>query len=159
MHRSVEESLLRNADKKPWKGIWWTPVTRHHLIAVEFGRPLIMNLNDCDVETLHHDDFIDQEDCAGLAVHTYTPGPVHVHFFLRYVEPSKIMGRIHLSPYSALPTGQQNMHEVLRIHVYEDRCPADGLQNCPDLLFRPRHRENFWASLTHLNYYTAVYVE
>ncbi|KAF5127085.1 Cutinase transcription factor 1 alpha [Metarhizium anisopliae] len=139
IHRSVQESLLRNADKKPWKRIWWTPVTRHHSIAVEFGRPLIMNLDDCDVETLHHGNFIDQEDCAGLAVHTYRPDPVHVHYFLRYVELSKIMGRIHLSLYSALLTGQQNMPE-----------------NCPDLLFRARHRENLEASLTYLNYYTAV---
>lgn len=52
-------------------------VTRDLFIAVAFGRPLIINLDDCDVETLDHDDFIDQENgCVGLAVHlirsTYT---------------------------------------------------------------------------------------
>ncbi|KID86240.1 Ctf1 transcription factor [Metarhizium guizhouense ARSEF 977] len=87
MHRSVQASLLRNADKKPWKRVWWTPVTRDYSIAVAFGCLLIINLDDCDVEKLHHDDFIDQdEDFAGLAVHTYTPDPVHVHFFLRSTE-------------------------------------------------------------------------
>ncbi|KAG8410989.1 Transcriptional activator of fatty acid utilization [Metarhizium acridum] len=153
MHRSVQASRLSNADKKLWKRIWWTLVTRDRSIAVAFGRPLMINLDDCDVETLQHDDFIDEdEDYERFAVHTYTPDPVHVHFFLRYVELSKIMGRIQSSLYPTLPTGQQNMPEVLRI----DRCLADWLQNCPDILLWPRHRQNFWASLIHLNYYTAV---
>lgn len=153
MHRSVEASHLSSADKRLWKRIWWTLVTRDRSIAVAFGRPVIINLDDCDVETLEHDDFIDDdEDYERFAVYTYTPEPEHVHFFLRYVELSKIMGRIQSSLYSALPTGQQNMPEVLRI----DKSLANWLRECPDTVFWPRCQPNFWASLLHLNYYTAV---
>jgi hypothetical protein len=153
MHRSVEASHLSSADKKLWKRIWWTLVTRDRSIAVAFGRPVIINLDDCDVEALQESDFIDDdEDHEWYAIYTYHPDPSQVQFFLRYVELSKIMGRIQTTLYSASTIGHQNMAEVLRI----DKSLTNWLRDCPDILFWPRCRQSFWASLLHLNYYTAV---
>ncbi|KAK9445284.1 Ctf1 transcription factor [Metarhizium brunneum] len=90
-----------------------------------------MNLDDCDVETLHHDGFIGQEDCAGLAVHTYTPDPVHVHFFLRFpLSTGSSETKLHDSWNH--PSRDMAFHAAKMIsRIVEDLAAQDHLRHCP----------------------------
>ncbi|KAI8630583.1 fungal-specific transcription factor domain-containing protein [Xylariaceae sp. FL1651] len=150
MHRSVEGSQLSKADKRLWKRIWWTLFTRDRSVAVALGRPVNINLDDCDVEMLTEDDFIEDEpdNASGFA-----PDPIHVNFFLQYVKLCEIMGLVLSQQYSVASRGRrQNAIDL----THSDMALADWLQNCPKIVYWEMPRHHFWSALLHSNYYTTL---
>ncbi|GAW10931.1 hypothetical protein ANO14919_002690 [Xylariales sp. No.14919] len=150
MHRSVEGSQLSNADKRLWKRIWWTLFTRDRSVAVALGRPCNINLEDCDVEMLTEDDFIEDEPDNAVG---FSPDPIHVHFFLQYVKLCEIMGLVLSQQYSVASRGRrQNAIDL----THSDMALADWLQNCPKMVYWEMPRHHFWSALLHSNYYTTL---
>ncbi|KAI1337433.1 fungal-specific transcription factor domain-containing protein [Xylariaceae sp. FL0016] len=150
MHRSVEGSQLSKADKRLWKRIWWTLFTRDRSVAVALGRPVNINLDDCDVEMLTEDDFVEDEpdNASGFG-----PDPIHVQFFLQYVKLCEIMGLVLSQQYSVASKGRrQNAIDL----THSDMALADWLQNCPKTVYWEMPRHHFWSALLHSNYYTAL---
>ncbi|KAI0444783.1 fungal-specific transcription factor domain-containing protein [Xylaria telfairii] len=150
MHRSVEGSQLSDADKRLWKRIWWTLFTRDRSVAVALGRPCNINLEDCDVEMLTEEDFVEEEpdNAIGFAV-----DPIHVHFFLQYVKLCEIMGLVLSQQYSVASRGRrQNAIDL----THSDMALADWLQNCPKMVYWEMPRHHFWSALLHSNYYTTL---
>ncbi|KAI0478955.1 fungal-specific transcription factor domain-containing protein [Xylariaceae sp. FL0804] len=150
MHRSVEGSQLSKTDKRLWKRIWWTLFTRDRSVAVALGRPCNINLEDCDVEMLTEDDFIEDEpdNASGFA-----PDPIHVQFFLQYVKLCEIMGLVLSQQYSVASKGRrQNAIDL----THSDMALADWLQNCPKTVYWEMPRHHFWSALLHSTYYTAL---
>ncbi|KAI1192657.1 fungal-specific transcription factor domain-containing protein [Nemania serpens] len=150
MHRSVEGSQLSNVDKRLWKRIWWTLFTRDRAVAVALGRPCNINLEDCDVDMLKEDDFIEDEpDIASR----FAPDPTHVHFFLQYVKLCEIMGIVLSQQYSVASRGRrQNAIDL----THSDMALADWLQNCPKVVYWEMPRHHFWSALLHSHYYTTL---
>ncbi|KAI1821889.1 fungal-specific transcription factor domain-containing protein [Xylaria intraflava] len=150
MHRSVEGSQLTYADKRLWKRIWWTLFTRDRSVAVALGRPCNINLEDCDVEMLTEDDFIEDEPDN---VAEFPPDPIHVNFFLQYVKLCEIMGLVLSQQYSVASRGRrQNAIDL----THSDMALADWLQNCPKAVYWEMPRHHFWSALLHSNYYTTL---
>ncbi|KAI0405007.1 fungal-specific transcription factor domain-containing protein [Xylaria palmicola] len=150
MHRSVEGSQLSSADKRLWKRIWWTLFTRDRSVAVALGRPCNISLDDCDVEMLTEDDFIEDEPDNAVG---FAPDPVHVHFFLQYVKLCEIMGLVLSQQYSVASRGRrQNAIDL----THSDMALADWLQNCPKMVYWEMPRHHFWSALLHSNYYTTL---
>ncbi|KAI2635201.1 fungal-specific transcription factor domain-containing protein [Xylaria nigripes] len=150
MHRSVEGSQLSHADKRLWKRIWWTLFTRDRSVAVALGRPCNINLEDCDVEMLTEDDFLEEEPDNATV---FPPDPVHVHFFLQYVKLCEIMGLVLSQQYSVASRGRrQNAIDL----THSDMALADWLQNCPKVVYWEMPRHHFWSALLHSNYYTTL---
>ncbi|KAI1268747.1 fungal-specific transcription factor domain-containing protein [Xylariaceae sp. FL1019] len=149
MHRSVEGSQLNKMDKRLWKRIWWTLFTRDRAVAVALGRPCNINLDDCDVEMLTEDDFIDDEDPTS----EFAPDPIHVNFFLQYVKLCEIMGLVLSQQYSVASRGRrQNAIDL----THSDMALADWLQNCPKMIYWEMPRHHFWSALLHSHYYTTL---
>ncbi|KAI1360508.1 fungal-specific transcription factor domain-containing protein [Xylaria arbuscula] len=150
MHRSVEGSQLSATDKRLWKRIWWTLFTRDRSVAVALGRPCNINLEDCDVEMLTEEDFIEDEpDNIGV----FAPDPIHVQFFLQYVKLCEIMGLVLSQQYSVASRGRrQNAIDL----THSDMALADWLQNCPKVVYWEMPRHHFWSALLHANYYTTL---
>ncbi|KAI1128240.1 fungal-specific transcription factor domain-containing protein [Nemania abortiva] len=150
MHRSVEGSQLSNADKRLWKRIWWTLFTRDRSVAVALGRPCNINLEDCDVEMLTEDDFIEDEPDSTVE---FPADVIHVHFFLQYVKLCEIMGLVLSQQYSVASRGRrQNAIDL----THSDMALADWLQNCPKVVYWEMPRHHFWSALLHSNYYTTL---
>ncbi|KAI1736583.1 fungal-specific transcription factor domain-containing protein [Xylaria scruposa] len=150
MHRSVEGSQLSDVDKRLWKRIWWSLFTRDRSVAVALGRPCNINLEDCDVEMLTEDDFIEDEPDNAIG---FAPDPVHVHFFLQYVKLCEIMGLVLSQQYSVASRGRrQNAIDL----THSDMALADWLQNCPKTVYWEMPRHHFWSALLHSNYYTTL---
>ncbi|KAJ3573061.1 hypothetical protein NPX13_g4836 [Xylaria arbuscula] len=150
MHRSVEGSQLSATDKRLWKRIWWTLFTRDRSVAVALGRPCNINLEDCDVEMLTEEDFIEEEP-GNLGV--FAPDPIHVQFFLQYVKLCEIMGLVLSQQYSVASRGRrQNAIDL----THSDMALADWLQNCPKVVYWEMPRHHFWSALLHANYYTTL---
>ncbi|RFU34870.1 hypothetical protein B7463_g1443, partial [Scytalidium lignicola] len=57
MHRSTAATNLPKKDKSLLKRLWWILVLRDAFCGALFGRPLRINLAQCDAETLTEDDF------------------------------------------------------------------------------------------------------
>ncbi|KAK9321564.1 fungal-specific transcription factor domain-containing protein [Lipomyces orientalis] len=77
MHRDALPSHLDDSEKALWRRIWWVLVVRDGFCAALLGKPLRINMSQCDVEHLRLDDF-DRDhdllsDVAGLS-----GGLVHV---------------------------------------------------------------------------------
>ncbi|KAI0506218.1 fungal-specific transcription factor domain-containing protein [Xylaria bambusicola] len=150
MHRSVEGSQLSAADKRLWKRIWWTLFTRDRSVAVALGRPCNINLEDCDVEMLTEEDFIEDEPNHADG---FAPDPIHVQFFLQYVKLCEIMGLVLSQQYSVASRGRrQNAIDL----THSDMALADWLQNCPKIVYWEMPRHHFWSALLHANYYTTL---
>ena len=149
MHRSVESSLLKVADKRLWKRIWWTLFTRDRSVAVALGRPLHINTDDSDVEMISEDDFIEDDDPNN----ENRQDPLHVQFFLQYVKLCEIMGLVLSHHYSVASKAQRR--KVINL-THSDMALADWLQNCPKEVYWESPRHHFWAALLHLNYYTTL---
>ncbi|GAP90261.1 putative cutinase transcription factor 1 alpha [Rosellinia necatrix] len=150
MHRSVETSQLCSADKRLWKRIWWTLFTRDRSVAVALGRPCNINLEDCDVEMLTEEDFIEDEPDNTVG---FSPDPIHVQFFLQYVKLCEIMGLVLSQQYSVACRGRrQNAIDL----THSDMALADWLQNCPKMVYWEMPRHHFWSALLHSNYYTTL---
>ena len=146
MHRSVEDTPLSRPDKRLWKRIWWTLFTRDRSVAVALGRPVQINTDDCDVDMVTEDDFIEDEEDQSAK---YPPNPVHVHFFLQYVRLCEIMGLVLSQQYSVSSKGRrQNAIDL----TSSDMALADWLQNCPKEVYWERPKHNFWSALLHANY-------
>lgn len=57
MHRDNHCSTLMDHDKRIWRRLWWILVQYDVMIALAYGRPLAVNLEDSDVSLLTNSDF------------------------------------------------------------------------------------------------------
>ena len=138
------------ADKRIWKRIWWTLFTRDRCVAVALGSTLLMNADDCDVEMIREEDFIEDDDPN----HEIGQDPLHVQFFLQYVKLCKIMGLILLQQYSvASKTRGESAIDL----THSIMALTDWLRDCPVEVYWELPRHKFWSAVLKLNYYTTMF--
>jgi Fungal specific transcription factor domain len=140
MHRNAEESKLSGADKRLWRRIWWTLFTRDRSAAVAFGRPVMINMDNSDVEMVSEDDFLDDHNTQFTNSRT---GRLQVQFFLQYVKLCQVMDLIFLRNYSIEPRTRQQKAMDLTECVMK---LSDWLQNCPEELKWEQVNHNFWSA-------------
>ncbi|KAJ6118231.1 cutinase transcription factor 1 alpha, partial [Penicillium samsonianum] len=154
MHRTVEQSHLRKSYKRLWKRIWWTLFTLDRSIAVALGRPTNIDLQNCDVEMLTEDDFV-EEDADGVdRLNVFSPNPVHVQFFLQYVKLCGIMGIVLAQNYPVVSKEQRN--PTAGLTTCSDTALTEWLRDCPQIVYWEAPRHHFWAAILHSHYYTTL---
>lgn len=52
---------MSETDKKVWRRIWWCLFEKDRNVSIAYGRPLVIDLNDCDVPMLTVEDFNEDE--------------------------------------------------------------------------------------------------
>ncbi|KAF4154382.1 hypothetical protein CNMCM6069_009400 [Aspergillus lentulus] len=155
MHRTVDQSYLSKSDKRLWKRIWWTLFTVDRSIAVAFGWPTYIDLQNCDVEMVTEDDFVEDNADGVDRSNGLASDSVHVQFFLQYVKLCVIMGHILDQHYPAGPKEQQRP-AVHSTAARNDISLADWLRNCPQIVYWEAPRHHFWSAILHCNYYTTL---
>lgn len=147
LHRNIQNSGLSITEKRLRKRIWWTLFTRDRALAIALGQSVSINLDDCDIETLTEDDFIENDrNEAGSEF----PCTVQVQFFLQYLKLSKLMGLI-VNKYSKLAGNCQVQNDIVPVGLALSR----WMQECPMSLRWERSRHHFWSAVLHLHYFTA----
>ncbi|PVH95794.1 hypothetical protein DM02DRAFT_731630 [Periconia macrospinosa] len=58
MHRDAEPSTLVDYNKRMWRRVWWLLVQCDFLVSLQYGRPLSINLEDCDVQPPQASDYV-----------------------------------------------------------------------------------------------------
>ncbi|KAL2857625.1 fungal-specific transcription factor domain-containing protein [Aspergillus pseudodeflectus] len=152
IHRSVTSSVLSLPEKRLYKRIWWTLFTRDRLLSVCLGRPMAINLADCDVELLQDQDFDEVED--GGSPGAYPANPIHTSYFTQYVKLCKIMGEIFATYYSA--TSKVANKDATETHLQYDQRLTEWLQQRPPEMVWGKRPHEFWAAILHLHYCTAI---
>lgn len=90
LHRSAEfHPTLTNNEKKARKLIWWILYVIDAFASVAIGRPQAINLDDCDVPVLTHDDF----NFDGQRPE-HRPPPDYMDCIICTVQIAEIMSRI-----------------------------------------------------------------
>ncbi|KAL3459310.1 fungal-specific transcription factor domain-containing protein [Aspergillus heterothallicus] len=151
IHRSVTTSALSLPDKRLYKRIWWTLFTRDRLLSVCLGRPMAINLADCDVEPLQDKDFDETEDGPRVG---YRSNPIFIAYFTQYVKLSIIMGEIFATYYSA--TSKIATKNASEAHLQYDQRLTEWLQQRPPEMVWGKGPHEFWAAILHLHYCTAI---
>ncbi|KAL6850586.1 hypothetical protein ACO1O0_007710 [Amphichorda felina] len=59
MHRDADASTVVAHNKRMWRRVWWLLFRCDVLLALQYGRPRSVRLEDCDVKPLREDDFVD----------------------------------------------------------------------------------------------------
>ncbi|KAI5852063.1 fungal-specific transcription factor domain-containing protein [Tricharina praecox] len=62
LHRSAERSRLNNRDKRIWRRLWWLLFLRDRQASSHFGKPMMIDEKDCDVEPLELEDLEGEVD-------------------------------------------------------------------------------------------------
>ena len=102
---------------------------------------MAINLDDCDVEMLEEDDFLEgEEDSENASL----MDPIHTHFFLQYVKLCGIMGMILSQQYSEVAKVRRTKLSGL---AHGESALAAWLRDCPSQLHWDPSSHNFWSAL------------
>ncbi|PNP78675.1 hypothetical protein FNYG_08021 [Fusarium nygamai] len=147
LHRNMENSGLSISEKRLRRRIWWTLFTRDRALAVGLGQSVSINLDDCDVDPISDDDFIEHD---GNDIDDYPPDPIHVEFFVQYVKLCKLIGLV-ASKYSKLSRPGQDCNDINSI----GSALSKWNQECPITMRWERSKHHFWSGILHLHYFSA----
>ncbi|GKZ19776.1 hypothetical protein AbraIFM66951_010807 [Aspergillus brasiliensis] len=113
---STYNSSVTDRQRHLWRRLWWTCFSRDRWLSLTLGRPLRINLHDCDTPMPSVDDFLG--DVIGLSpqMASYLPDNLEVlaSHWVKYLEISTILG------------------DVISMH-YQARKPRPLLQDVKDL--------------------------
>ncbi|KAF5564888.1 cutinase transcription factor 1 alpha [Fusarium napiforme] len=127
LHRSMENSGLSISEKRLRRRIWWTLFTRDRALAVGLGQSVSINLDDCDVDMITDDDFIEHD---GNNVDEYPPNHIHVEFFIQH---------------------GQDCDDITSIGT----ALSQWNQECPITMRWERSKHHFWSGILYLHYFSA----
>lgn len=147
LHRNMENSGLSISEKRLRRRIWWTLFTRDRALAVGLGQSVSINLDDCDVDMITNEDFIEHD---GNSIDAYPPNPIHVEFFIQYVKLCKLIGLV-ASKYSKLSRHGQDCDDITSIGT----ALSQWNQECPVTMRWERPKHHFWSGILYLHYFSA----
>ncbi|KAF5668799.1 cutinase transcription factor 1 alpha [Fusarium denticulatum] len=127
LHRSMETSRLPISEKRLRRRIWWTLFTRDRALAVGLGQSVSINPDDCDVDMISDDDFIEHD---GNDIDEYPPNAIHVEFF---IQPG------------------QDCNDINSIST----ALSKWNQECPITMRWERSKHHFWSGILYLHYFSA----
>lgn len=155
LHREIKDSLIPLVDRRHLRRLWWALFARDRTCATALGRPVIINLDDCDVSMLTLDDFIEDEPDR--------PSPYEVDktealFFIHSVKLSEIMGLVLQQQFSIDAEVSRKMNRAVDA-TQCDLAMATWINSLPPELkysIRDRRVHRFLPAYLHLNYYTVL---
>lgn len=157
LQRDVSSSTsLSSVEKKIWRRIWWCLFEKDRNVAIAFGRPSVIDLNDCDVPMLTIDDF--NEDEPGNP----SPYPVNVTqalYFIHLVKLAEITGIIVKHQYSV--KAELNKKNKLPIIQHCDMLMGIWFTNLPrelEFSLNDTSTQHFYSCLLNAQYYNRLYL-
>lgn len=142
MHRNADPSTLVPHNKRMWRRVFWLLFICDVQVALQYGRPQAIRLDECDVLPLKAEDF---QDC-GIGV--------NVEYVMQAVGLSKIISAALRSRFGPLASGAAQQLSAIRD---ADQSLASWIVQLPEpLRLRPTLTTDFYASMLHLQYNTAL---
>lgn len=148
---------LLGTEKKIWRRIWWCLFEKDRNVAIGFGRPSVIDLNDCDVPMLTVDDFC--EDEPGY-ISPYPVNEIQALYFIHLVKLAEITGIIIKHQYTVKAQLMKNKNKFSIIQ-HCDMLMGIWFSNLPPQLvfsLKDTSTQNFYSCLLNAQYYNRLYL-
>lgn len=159
-HRDVSSSsIISNPNKKIWRRIWWCLFEKDRNVSIAFGRPLEIDLTDCDVPMLLIDDF-DESDPENGLVSPYPVNETHALYFIHLVKLAEITGIIIKHQYTVKAEQKKSVNKFSVIQRC-DMLMGIWFANLPPQLqfsLTDSLKQNFYGCLLNAQYYNRLYL-
>ena len=158
--RDVSKSQnLTISEKKIWRRIWWCLFEKDRNVSIAFGRPVVIDLNDCDVPMLTIDDFDETDPELGIN-DPYTVDETQALYFIHLVKLAEITGIIIKHQYS-VKSESMKRRNAFSIIEHCDMLMGIWFTNLPPQLsfsLADNLTQNFYACLLNAQYYNRLYL-
>lgn len=159
LHRDVSTSTaLTTAEKKIWRRIWWCLFEKDRNVAIAFGRPSLIDLNDCDVPMLTLDDF-DENDPENNVKSPYKVNETQALYFIHLVKLAEITGIIISHQYTVKSLlKSKNKFSIIQ---HCDMLMGIWFTNLPPQLvfsLTDPETQNFYSCLLNAQYYNRLFL-
>lgn len=159
-HRDVSSSsFISNSNKKIWRRIWWCLFEKDRNVSIAFGRPIEIDLTDCDVPMLLIDDF-DESDPENGIVSPYPVNETHALYFIHLVKLAEITGIIIKHQYTVKAEQKKSVNKFSVIQRC-DMLMGIWFANLPPQLqfsLTDSSKQNFYGCLLNAQYYNRLYL-
>lgn len=159
-HRDVSaSSLVSSTNKKIWRRIWWCLFEKDRNVSIAFGRPLEIDLTDCDVPMLLLDDFDESDPETGL-VSPYPVDETQALYFIHLVKLAEITGVIIKHQYTVKAEQRKRVNKFSVIQRC-DMLMGIWFANLPPQLqfsLTDSSKQNFYGCLLNAQYYNRLYL-
>lgn len=159
-HRDISLSTnVTASEKRIWRRIWWCLFEKDRNVAIAFGRPPTIDLQDCDVPMLTLEDF-DESDAELGVVSPYPVNRTQALYFIHLVKLAEITGIIIKHQYTVKA---EQMKRVNKFSIIQrcDMLMGIWFTNLPDELqfsLLDPAKQNFYACLLNAQYYNRLYL-
>ncbi|CDK27985.1 unnamed protein product [Kuraishia capsulata CBS 1993] len=154
--RNIQYSkYISEADKKVWRRVWWSLFLRDRGVAVGFGRPVVIDLEDCDVPMVTEDDFDESE--PGLPS-KYPKNRVSIDFFIHSVKLAELIGLVLRQQYSVRAEETRGLGRLPVVRNC-DMLMGNWLENLPPSLqymINDPTRQNMYSAMINAQYYAIL---
>lgn len=150
---------LTSSEKKTWRRVWWCLFEKDRNVAIAFGRPTMIDLNDCDVPMLTIDDFEENDPENGISA-LHPLDEVKALYYIHLVKLAEITGIILKHQYSVKLEflGSDNKISIIR---HCDMLMGVWFTNLPHQLAFNVHDPNtqtLYSCLLNAQYYNRLYL-
>lgn len=159
-HRDVSASSLISAtNKKIWRRIWWCLFEKDRNVSIAFGRPLQIDLSDCDVPMLLLDDFDESDPETGL-VSKYPVNETEALYFIHLVKLAEITGIIIKHQYTVKAELRNRVNKFSVIQRCDTLMGIWFANLPPQLQFSLTDptKQSFYGCLLNAQYYNRLYL-
>ncbi|KAG7665515.1 CTF1 [[Candida] subhashii] len=150
---------LTTSEKRIWRRIWWCLFEKDRNVAIAFGRPVVIDLNDCDVPMLTIDDF-NEDDPELDIVSPYEVDETQALYFIHLVKLAEITGIIIKHQYS-VKSESMKRRNAFSIIEHCDMLMGIWFTNLPHQLvfsLADNDTQNFYSCLLNAQYYNRLYL-
>lgn len=158
--RDVSKShQLTESEKKIWRRIWWCLFEKDRNVAIAFGRPVVIDLNDCDVPMLTVEDFDETDSELGIT-DPYPINETQALYFIHLVKLAEITGIIIKHQYS-VKSETMKRRNAFSIIEHCDMLMGIWFTNLPSKLvfsLADNLTHSFYACLLNAQYYNRLYL-
>jgi hypothetical protein len=113
-----------------WRRLWWTCFQRDRWLSLTLGRPLRIDLDDCDVPMPSVSDIIyDFRDVDPTVFAAFIPDdlPLLAEYWLRLIDLSKLLGSVVTLSYKAVrPRPSFEQINALETEILRYKPPEQG---------------------------------
>ncbi|EGV60810.1 Transcriptional activator of fatty acid utilization [Yamadazyma tenuis] len=159
LHRDVSKSPLSNNEKKIWRRVWWCLFEKDRNVAIAFGRPVVIDLSDCDVPMLTLEDF-DENDPESGVVSSYPLNEKQALYFIHLVKLAEITGIILRHQYTVKAESMKKKNKFSIIQ-HCDMLMGIWFTNLPPQLtfsLNDVSKQDFFSCLLNAQYYNRLYL-
>lgn len=143
MHRDCSPSTLVHHDKRIWRRLWWIIFQFDVMLAISYGRPMAINLDDTDVPSLTRADF--EGSVVSLTPEEKEAG---IDYVIHHTQLCHIMAKVTRERYGPRVSPKDRKDALVKA----DHLLAEWQISLPPGLRHGSAYRSTWSAMLHISY-------